>query len=108
MRPDPATRPTFLKLVTDLTALLEAANAGIIQVRGGSTNCLHVGFGCPTLLTSSGKILLRYHVLAGDDGRSQPKHQQARTMIAHTYVPLMYTPTSILTPALNVRSLIQD
>ncbi len=33
LRPDPAARPTFSKLVTDLAALLEAANAGTIQVR---------------------------------------------------------------------------
>ena len=32
MQPDPAVRPTFAKLVTELTALLEAANSGIIQV----------------------------------------------------------------------------
>ena len=34
MQPDPAMRPTFSTLVTELTGLLEAANAGLIQVRG--------------------------------------------------------------------------
>ena len=35
MQPDPAVRPTFSKLVIELSALLEAANAGIIQVGAG-------------------------------------------------------------------------
>ena len=32
MQPDPSVRPTFSKLVAELTALLAAANAGTLQV----------------------------------------------------------------------------
>ena len=32
MQPDSAARPAFSKIATDLAALLEGANAGIIQV----------------------------------------------------------------------------
>ena len=42
MRPGPTARPMFSKLVTDLTALLEAANAGTMQVREPSVRVCRV------------------------------------------------------------------